>query len=738
VRFRALAVSGLLLSAAAQVFSADRPWVEVRSPGFTVLAKGDEKTARRMAWQFEQIRSAMQRQWSWARTTPGKPILVLVARDEGELKQLLPAYWERKGAARPAGIFVEGPDRYYVALNASARGPDMDTLNPYLGVYHEYMHLLLSLNFEEVPLWFDEGLAEYFGNTVIRDKDILRGAIIPWHVMQLRESRLLSLSELAGVDHASPYYNDNDKTGVFYAESWALVHYLLLGDDGAHASQLNRYASRLRAGRDPKQAFAAAFDDPDAIEKGLGRYVHQVAFKYQKVGIDVDVKAEDFTSRPLPADEVDAARASLHVLLRRADDARALVDSGLRGTPSSPSLHVAQGLLAEVENRPQDAAAAYRRAAELGSDSAYAYVRAAELGQQGGGSGEALPETVRLLRRAVELGPGNARAWLDLADALNHAGQLDEALAAARTAVDREPSNAWARLVLARVLWQEASSEDALREARFAFTLARDDNARKQAHSLLQTLEREPLPDVTTATAAALEKQCEKARAEACTTLAGRLQQGAGVEKDPARAAVFLERGCLAGDVHGCARLGHQLVTPGPGQDVVRAHPILDKGCSLSSAWCCAALGQLVEKGEGTSADPQRAAELYRRACDAGNGWSCGALANLHYAGNGVARDHRIAAGLYQRSCDAGERYGCLTLAVMQARGDGVPANVAQAMLSLRTLCDTGQAAACTELALLYVARQTRQDNSKARELLERACKAAEPRACQLAQSVPR
>ena len=86
-------------------------WVEVRSPSFTVVSDGSEKDARKVVLQFEQVRALLQEVWPWARLDTVRPLTILAARDEGALRALLPAFWEKKGAFHPAGIFVSAPDR---------------------------------------------------------------------------------------------------------------------------------------------------------------------------------------------------------------------------------------------------------------------------------------------------------------------------------------------------------------------------------------------------------------------------------------------------------------------------------------------------------------------------------------------------------------------------------------------------------------------------------------------------
>jgi hypothetical protein len=144
-------------------------WVGVRSPHFIVASDAGEKRARQTAHQFEQIRGLFHTLFQ-ARVDPMQPVIVLAVRDERGLKELLPRYWEREGGVRPAGVFASRDDKDYVALRLDAGGP-----NPFHVVYHEYVHLLLSLNFRRLPLWLDEGLAEFYASAVIDDDEVRWG-----------------------------------------------------------------------------------------------------------------------------------------------------------------------------------------------------------------------------------------------------------------------------------------------------------------------------------------------------------------------------------------------------------------------------------------------------------------------------------------------------------------------------------------------------------------------------------
>src|SRR5439155_7801236 len=103
-----------LLTAGA-VSAAERPWIEVKSAHFTAATNGSEAEGREVAWQFEQMRAALQKLWPWAKLTTDKPVLVLAARDEATLNVLVPEYWER-GREPIVSIASEGPYRPHLRL----------------------------------------------------------------------------------------------------------------------------------------------------------------------------------------------------------------------------------------------------------------------------------------------------------------------------------------------------------------------------------------------------------------------------------------------------------------------------------------------------------------------------------------------------------------------------------------------------------------------------------------------
>ena len=88
------------------------------------------------------------------------------------------------------------------------------------------MHLAASRSLGELPLWMGEGLADFYSSFEAVDaKKVRIGTVHQRHLERLQRE-FMPLATLTAVDHQSPYYNERNRPGIFYAESWALLHFL--------------------------------------------------------------------------------------------------------------------------------------------------------------------------------------------------------------------------------------------------------------------------------------------------------------------------------------------------------------------------------------------------------------------------------------------------------------------------------------------------------------------------------
>ena len=140
-------------------------------------------------------------------------------------------------------------------------------------LHYVLLNTHLQLGTDGMPLWLNEGLAEFFQNTDIRDKDVLVGQPSPDNIIYLRQHRLIPLPMLFQVDATSPYYHEEEKGSVFYAESWALTHYLEVTNYNNHTDQIGAYTRLAKLQIDPVTAAEQAFGDLKKLQAALEIYI---------------------------------------------------------------------------------------------------------------------------------------------------------------------------------------------------------------------------------------------------------------------------------------------------------------------------------------------------------------------------------------------------------------------------------------------------------------------------------
>lgn len=435
---RPFVVLFLLASLVAVPTPSKDTWIEVQSPHFTVISNAGDKEARKIADQFEQFREVFHTTFPNWRVDLGKPLIIFAVRNEDSLRVLLPAYWEQKDRAHPMGIYIVGEDRHYVALRTN-----VETDNPYQVVYHEYTHAILNLNFRGLPVWLNEGLAEFYANSIIEDKDVEIGRIAPYHLQTLQTERLIPIDILFTATQSSRYYNEANHASMFYAESWAITHYLMMDPEASKRELLKHFLADLDATGDPVASAQKNFGNLKDFASAMDAYARQRTFFYRKIPTTIHSDAKSFSSRELSPAEIEAERALFYVHTRRPKEAAAAVDEALKDDPKLPLAYEAQGFLAYSQAQFQAAETAFQRAIELGSTSFFPYyfIGKAQLR-------DALPlpedtaKAAATLEKAVQINPQFAPAYSALATVYSmNAATYDKAYAAGRKAITLEPGN---------------------------------------------------------------------------------------------------------------------------------------------------------------------------------------------------------------------------------------------------------------------------------------------------------
>jgi tetratricopeptide (TPR) repeat protein len=459
----------LALSLSASARDTTDHWIEVRSQHFVVLTNSNEKQARHTAGEFERMRGIFHLLMPAAADSAGSPIVVVAVKDKKAFQALEPEAYLGKGMLNLAGLFMRAPDKNYILLRLDAEGD-----HPFATVYHEYTHYMLRNASEWLPIWLNEGLAEFYQNTDIHDKEILLGQANTDDILYLRQNKLLPLATLFKVDAASPYYHEEQKGSVFYAESWALTHLIEISDAQKNTNRLQDYANRLSKKEDSLVAAQEAFGDLNMLQKALNSYIAQGQFMMFKMSKVVAVDETSFTVRAVSTADADAIRADVLVYTQRTKEAQALIESTLRDDPNNALAHETMGFIKFREGDLPAARKWYGEAVKLDSQSYLAHYYFAAMSLQSGDQ-KPDPQIESSLRACIKLNPTFAPAYDALARYYaNDPAKMQEAHTANMQAIGLEPDNLDYRMNAASVLMNNRRYDDALAVLRASMHVAKN------------------------------------------------------------------------------------------------------------------------------------------------------------------------------------------------------------------------------------------------------------------------
>jgi Tfp pilus assembly protein PilF len=482
---RVLLLASLFATTLASARDKPETWIEVRSQHFVVATNSNEKQGRRIADQFERMRSVFHTAFPKLQMDPDAPIVVLAIKDEKDFRALEPESYLAKGSLKLGGLFLRAPDKNYVLMRLDAEGD-----HPYSVVYHEYTHLLLSKPAEWMPLWLNEGLAEFYQTTDIHEKEASLGKPSGESVIWLRQNKLLPLATLFAVDDKSSYYHEENKGSIFYAESWALTHMITMSDIQDRTHRLTDYAELLQRKTDPVTAAARAFGDLKVLQSALEHYVGQAAFHFVTLATTTEVEDSAFQVHALTLTQADALRADFLAYNQRTTDARAILDRVLKEDPNSVSAHETMGYLEFRQGHIEEARKWYAQAVQLDSQSYLAHYYFAAMSINGGSAGFDEAQVEKSLRTAIKLNPSFAPAYDSLAILLTtHHGNLDEAHRMGVTAVSLDPGNVGYRINVAHVLLTMGQGQNAIMVLHAAAKLAKTPQEEQTVNNFLMNAE---------------------------------------------------------------------------------------------------------------------------------------------------------------------------------------------------------------------------------------------------------
>ncbi|MEZ6061837.1 MAG: DUF1570 domain-containing protein [Planctomycetaceae bacterium] len=186
------------------------------------------------------------------------PVAVYLFEDEASYRRYMQTTWPD---LPPRRAYFVGTSRELAVY--SYHGPRVQE-----DLRHEFTHGLLHASLQTVPLWLDEGLAEYF------EVEGSPAHVHPEHLRHLQDARAEGWSpSLYSLESITDF---RQLTQRDYAEAWGWVHYLLHDNESAR-QVLVSYVAGLRENSVPNRLLLPLEAAVPACHTAMPGHVNRLA-----------------------------------------------------------------------------------------------------------------------------------------------------------------------------------------------------------------------------------------------------------------------------------------------------------------------------------------------------------------------------------------------------------------------------------------------------------------------------
>ncbi len=368
-----MALGLVLLAGGGAAASAKDTWIRARTENFEMFSSASERRSKELLAELEQFRASVLgyfglRQGREPRTT------VMVFKSDEAFTPYKPLYQGRPKEV--LGVFVPAEDEVVIALSLDGGGDE--EADPAETIFHEYVHQLFHSRGLWLPTWLNEGLAELFSTFRVEGDAAVYGRPKELYVDVLAQSSLMPLPRLLAVHPGSRDYNEEHRAGMFYAQAWALAHYLVCGTDRRNAEKLQQLVNLVASGTaDGTTAYAQIFGtDYRAMEQALRAYLGGGQYYQRRVPLPLGDLRGRLVFRPATDGERDLALLNLRWRVHQPGDAMLAALQLAEREPEAPRPQELLAAMAAQAGDRERAAERWTMAAERRSDNDFVHLQA--------------------------------------------------------------------------------------------------------------------------------------------------------------------------------------------------------------------------------------------------------------------------------------------------------------------------------------------------------------------------
>ncbi len=442
-------------------------WIELRSQHFTLATDLEPEEATRAIRTFEHVYAVLARVIFGESRPPDFETQVVAFRSESEFRAFVPSPFGGRYVRRlPNDIDTSPTMLIFGRLTPSNR----------IMFIHELAHRFNHVALGSIPLWLNEGLAQFYSTVRGNVEKPIVGALDPeagfasgsvwsdpnhviFHGRRIPSAQLPRPSRLMRFDRDAFYgsghridqessWEQQEAASRNYAAAWALVHMLMSGDS-KQALRMQRFL-RERASADSEDGPQTFSDlDPDDLDREFDAYVKK-ALPWRQHHEPAPPVVGQVQQRELKESRVLLWWARLHSF-EGASTARAeqLLDRALAlSRDDDPEVQFWMGRLKMIKRQPKAAEGYFKSALSSEPDNARYQTALALLylnDKDGPGAGWPATERRVLLRGAMDQLAKVARTAVELnlvATDMIFEGKAEDALPFAQKACAAD-SDCW-------------------------------------------------------------------------------------------------------------------------------------------------------------------------------------------------------------------------------------------------------------------------------------------------------
>jgi hypothetical protein len=174
-------------------------------------------------------------------------------------------YHAAGGMPGSAGVFIGSSDGSGKLMAFTG-----EHINPYTWHtvqhegFHQFAHAVIG---GDIPVWLNEGLAEYFGEGLFTGDGFVIGVVPPWRLQRVKaEIAGGRMKTIRAIMETSPLEWQAEMNIQNYDQAWSMVHFLVHGDDGRYVPAFSQCIRAISAGKPFESAWRSTIGTTDGFQ----------------------------------------------------------------------------------------------------------------------------------------------------------------------------------------------------------------------------------------------------------------------------------------------------------------------------------------------------------------------------------------------------------------------------------------------------------------------------------------